>query len=140
MTEARRQARIAMLKQRKTFADVAAQTGLSLATVHAALSNTCVSAKVRQAIVNALQVELWDLRPTERYLHVPLSAGMQIEFLTKKQALEALDELGPDLVSRRGKTITFIKAVTFVAEVPPAGETSKHKERKDFCEQSGVSK
>ncbi len=128
MTEARRQARIAMLRQRKTFADVATQTGLSLATVHAALSNTCVSVKVHRAIVNALQVELWGLRPTERYLHVPSSWGMQIEFQTKKEALDAVAELG-GVITRRGRTITFVKPVTFVVEIPPE-ESQSAKNRK----------
>src|SRR5690242_5410872 len=82
MTEARRQARIAMLKQRRTFADLARDTGLSPATIHAALSNTCTSKKVRQSIVNVLQVDLWGLRPTERYLHVPTSLGMRWQFPT----------------------------------------------------------
>lgn len=117
MTEERRHARIAMLKQKKTFADVAKETRLSIATVHAALSNTCTSPKTRQAIVNSLQIELWGLRPTEVRINIPASTGMQFEYPKKQQAIDAAAEFGPDVASRRGRTITFIKTMTFVFRV-----------------------
>ena len=130
MTEARRKARIAMLQMGITFEDLAKRTGYSLATIHNLLSNAASMAKGRQALTNALGTQLWNHVPvTERCLHVPTSWGMQIEFPNKKQALDAVDELGPDLVARRGRTITFIKAVKWVAEIPRE-KTQSAKNRK----------
>jgi lambda repressor-like predicted transcriptional regulator len=128
MTPERRQARIAMLKQGKAFAGLARETGFSPATIHATLSNTCRSVKARQAIVNALQIELWGLRPTEVHIDVPASAGLQFEYPKKQQAIDAAAEFGPDVVSRRGRTITFIKPMTFVFKVGPQ-ETQSTKNR-----------
>jgi len=118
MTDTRRSAKTAMLRQRKTIRTISSETGFSPASIHTALSDAPVSRKLRQAICNSLQIQLWGLRPTERYLRVPSSAGMQIEFLSVKQAHEAVDELGLDVVTRKGRTITFIKDVTFVTSLP----------------------
>jgi hypothetical protein len=130
MTDERRRARIAMLQQCKTIKTVCAETGYARSAIQAALSNAPVSRKLRQAICNSLQIELWGLQPTERYLHIPRSWGMQIEFLNAKHARDAVDELGPDVVTRRGKTITLVKPVTFVVEVRQSQPNARARNRK----------
>src|SRR5690348_9632769 len=133
MTEERRQARIAMLRQRKTFDDLAAETGLSLATIHAALSNTCTTVKARQAITNALQTELWPaVRVTQRFCSLP--AGTEFEFPKTKQADDSSKQLKhqlpPDCVTRRGRVLIFNKPVVMAIDIGKAKHSAKARNRK----------
>jgi lambda repressor-like predicted transcriptional regulator len=138
MTDARREAKIAMLRQHKTIRTLSTETGFSPATIHAALSNAQVSRKVRQTICNSLQIELWGLQPTERYLQIPSSAGVQIEFLNARRARDAVDEFGLDVVTRKGRTISFIKDVTFVAEIQQSQPSASTRKRKISASDLGI--
>src|SRR4051812_22509662 len=59
MTEERRKAKVAMLEQGVTFAQLEKETGLTRGTIHNVLSGVCSSARTRQALTDALGVQLW---------------------------------------------------------------------------------
>ncbi len=134
MTDARRKARIAMLKKGITFEDLAKQTGYSVATIHNVLSNTASTAKARQAITNALGVQLWDGAPLTARSFV-LKPGNSIElsdelgrpgYAEKFARLfhRSLNFLDPGAVSRTGNVIHFTRPLQLSLEVVN-GETRR---------------
>ena len=60
MTEAKRKAKILLLQQNRTFADLAKAADLSLATVHNVLDGHKSSKKSKQALTNALHAQIFD--------------------------------------------------------------------------------
>src|SRR5215469_11921924 len=103
MTKARRKAKIWLLQQEKTLADIASMAGFAEATIHNALDGRA-SAKTKQAITNSLGIELWDDVPvTKRFITIP--PGVSIEFPEVELAHEWSDILSGGIAMRRGRTV-----------------------------------
>ena len=110
MTDARRKVKIWLLQRKKTFADIASISGLAEATIHNALDGRG-SAKSKQAITNAVGIQLWDdVAVTERFIAV--QPGVSIEFLEARLAREWSNELSPGTAMQCGQTLTFVKPCT----------------------------
>jgi hypothetical protein len=107
MTKARRKAKIWLLQQEKTFAEIASISGFAEATIHNALDGGG-SAKTKQAITNALGIQLWDdVHVTERYITV--QPGVSIEFPDVELARDLSNQLSGRTAIQRGRTLTFDK-------------------------------
>jgi len=106
MTKARRKAKIWLLQQEKTFADIASMSGFAEATIHNALDGRG-SAKTKQAITNALGIQLWDDVPvTERYITV--RPGVSIEFPDVELARDWSNELsGVTALQLAGRSLSL---------------------------------
>lgn len=115
MTDARRKAKIWLLKQKKTFADLASMAGVVEATIHNAL-NGRGSTKAKQSITNAVAVQLWDDIPvTERCISV--APGLSIEFPDVQLARECANEVGRKFAAQRGRTLTFTRRCTLAIQL-----------------------
>src|SRR5713101_9737970 len=100
MTEAKRKAKILLLEQNKTFAELANDAGLALATIHNVLDGHKSSKKSKQAITEALRSEVFPgIKPRHQLRFEP---GDAIESPTLKMAIQtARDCRG--FVRRTGK-------------------------------------
>jgi len=123
MTKARRKAKIWLLQQEKTFADIASMSGFAEATIHNALDGRG-SAKTKQAITNALGIQLWDDVPvTERYITV--RPGVSIEFPDVELARDWSNELSGVTALQRGRTLTFAKPCKLAIQIETPEATRK---------------
>lgn len=103
-----------------TTTALASAVGISPPTLRNIACGNSSSRRARQAITDALGVEIWpDILPKERRLS--FERGDQAEFETVEQAKEMAAEFR-SFVKRRGKTVTFIRSVSFVIRYDPAGE------------------
>jgi|ERR1043166_3382110 hypothetical protein len=117
MTDARRKAKIILLQQHKTFAQLAADAGLAQATIHNVLNGAAASRKSREAISNALREQIWDDVPvTRRHVEIPIET--EIVFHSIQSAQKAELECA-DLVTRKGRTLRFERAVRATIDVSP---------------------
>lgn len=117
---AKRKAKAALRRLSMTFVDLAERSGLALSTVHAVLCNDASSEKSKQAITNALGVEIWPgLLPNESKYVFP--EGCQIELDDPQMARQFADEF-TDHVRLQGRVITFLKATPCVFIFPHANE------------------
>jgi lambda repressor-like predicted transcriptional regulator len=108
MTDARRKAKIAMLQKGVTFQDLTTSTGLSKASIHNLLSNASESRKSRQAITNALGIQLWDeIEVTEGSITLP--AGMLVRWPSDIEAAEFLKEFAPAVVEVRKNLVEITR-------------------------------
>jgi len=124
MTEARRKAKIWLLQQKKTFADIASMSGFAKATIHNALDGRG-SAKTKQAITNALGTQLWDDLPvTERCITV--RPGVSIEFPDVEMARKWSNEVSGNIAMQCGRTLTSAKPCKLAIRIePPKAQTNK---------------
>lgn len=114
MTEARRKAKMAMLFNRITFADLHEATGLAKGSIHNLLSDLSKSSRGRQLLTNALQEDLWPgVSITER--RFTFAAETEIEFIDEDVAKEFASEFS-DAVRRDANTIKFL--IDFKAVLP----------------------
>ncbi|MBA3351176.1 MAG: hypothetical protein H0U23_01905 [Blastocatellia bacterium] len=127
MTQAKRKAKEALRDLSMTFADLAVQADLALSTVHSVLSEETGSRKSKQAITDALGVEIWPgVVPSGGFSILP--AGTEIESpdlaMAKKFAAECEAEM-PGCTRRTGRVVTLLKTVTFTRGNPQHNDFGK---------------
>ncbi len=113
MTESKRRAKIALLQNNMTFADLARASGLALATVHNILDSKTSSRRSRQAITNALGVQIFaDVPVTERGF--VLRVGTIVHWPWEGETAEFLAEIGEgNGVEIRPNYVKIIKETSF---------------------------
>lgn len=116
MTDSRRRAKILLLEQGKTFADLATAAGLSEATVHHVLDDVASSAKSKQAITNALGAQIFDgIMPTE--VHHLYRAGVVIAFPGHPELAALWGQDFQDNVRVSRQRVTFLKDTVFISRI-----------------------
>jgi transcriptional regulator with XRE-family HTH domain len=101
-----------MKRRDMTTSALASAVGINARTVRNIACGSAPSRRARQAITNALGVEIWPgILPEERRLN--FECGVQTESATIKEAKELAREFRP-YVKRRGKVVTFIRTASFV--------------------------
>lgn len=138
MTESRRKTKILLLQRNITFAHLAKAAGLALATVHNVLDGKASSRKSKQAITNALGVQIFDgVLPTQTQ-HT-IQAGTTIEFVDSPELVAEWRKECPTKLRVRGCCVTFLEdtPVTFSSADPGSenlsaarGKRTSHKEKK----------
>jgi hypothetical protein len=109
MTEAKRKAKILLLEQNKTFADLAREAELALATVHNVLDGRKSSKKSKQAITNALGAEIFDgVSVTERQM-IWYPGEVEIESPTIEAAITFAQQFPPGTIRRRGRIVQLVR-------------------------------
>ncbi len=109
MTEAKRQAKILLLQQNKTFADLAKDADLALATVHNVLAGHKSSKKSKRAITNALGAQIWpDVPVSERT--IIFDHNVEAESPSVEMAIEFAKQFPKGSVKRTGRVVSFIKS------------------------------
>lgn len=125
MTDARRKVKIALLQNRMTYSDFAKATRLSESTIDNVLAGRG-SDKSRQAITNALQLEIFpSIKPTEtRHL---FRKGTTVEFVDSPELAAQWREECSTKVRVRGCTVRFLDdvPVTFLFADPGTAGTRR---------------
>lgn len=111
MTDAKRKAKILLLEQNKTFADVAKDAGLALATVHNVLDGRKSSRKSKEAITNALGVQIFEDVPVTEKWFTWLPGEIEIGSPTVADAIASVRQFPKGTVRRRGRVVYVVKPI-----------------------------
>lgn len=130
MTKERFKVKTLLLKQGKTYGDVARDSGLTEATIH----NLCAGRVGRKArasrerLTNALGQQIWPgIRVTETRL--PFAAGTLIRWPDKAQTKEFLEQIGAAGTEIMPNLVKIIEPVEWVFSTPAASRPGGKRSR-----------